>query len=79
MINSISNNAVNLINSANNKAASAAGQIARLPVETSQGFDTDTLTRSAVQLLEAKTEAAASAKLIETDQTTKGSILDISA
>ena len=75
--------ALNLINSAQNKATEAAEKIATLPVKNdevgSSDFNSEDLIKPILSLNEAELETSAGAKILNTEQKMVGSLLDITA
>lgn len=70
------NNAMNLITTSQHRLAGAAQQIAGATIRETGDQD---LTKPMVGLLEARTEAAAGAKLIKTADEMIGTLLDVRA
>ncbi len=82
-VNSASSSALNLINSSQQRAANAAEEIASASIQTgevggSEGKAND-LFKPIVSLKEAEFEAKAGAKILQTEQKTTGTLLDIKA
>jgi len=73
MISSLSTSAVHLINHAQNRANNAAQEIVSL---STQSKPANTLVNSAVELNQAKQEAEVSAKLLQVEKKTVGSLFD---
>lgn len=75
--------ALNLINSAQNKATEAAEKIATLPVKNdevgSPDFNSEDLIKPILSLNEAELETSAGAKILDAEQKMTGSLLDITA
>lgn len=75
--------AVDLINTAQHKAADAAQVIARLPIQNNEvgsaDFNSSDIIKPVLSLKEAELETSAAAKLLETDKKMLGSLLDIKA
>lgn len=75
------NNAVNLLNTAQHKSADAAQVIAKLPVKTdevgSPEFKSSDLNKPVISLKESELETSASVKLLDVDKETLGSLLDV--
>ncbi len=80
MITSPSSSALNLISSAQYKAADAAHTIATLPVSKdevgSTNFSTTDILKPVLSLKEAEIETSAAVKILETEQETVGSLFD---
>ena len=80
MINSLSTSGINLMNTAQNKAAEAAHTIATLPVADdevgSKNFSPSELLKPIVSLKEAELEASAAVKILQTEDENLGSIFD---
>ena len=76
-------NAHNLINSAQHKVADAAQKIATLPVKSdevgSPDYKSDELIKPILSLNEAELENSAAVKILQTENKTIGSLLDIKA
>jgi hypothetical protein len=79
----IGSSGVNLINSAQLRSESAAKELAGLTPQKTDGgeieYNSGNLIKPVLDLKQAKLETSAAAKLIEADQQTIGSILDIKA
>lgn len=83
-INSVKGSAINLISSAQQKAASAAQTIATLPVQKDEVGGTkdvapNEMFKPILSLKEAEIETSAGVKLLEADKKTIGSLLDLKA
>jgi hypothetical protein len=80
MISNPATSAVNLITSAQIKAADAAHSIATFPVEKdevgSTNFNSSDLFRPIISLKEAEIETSAAVKVLEADNKMKGSLFD---
>ena len=78
-----SNSALQLINTAQDKTARAAHDIATIPVQDdevgSSDFNSRDFVKPVLSLNEAELETAAAVKLLQADQNMIGSILDITA
>ncbi len=73
--------ALNLINTAQNKASEAAHTIATLPINKEEvggmnDFNSDELFKPVMQLKEAEIETKAAVKIIKTDEEMKDSLFD---
>lgn len=75
--------AVNLINTAQHRAAGAAQEIAKLPIQKdevgSPEFNSGDITKPVISLKESELETSAAVKLLQADKETIGSLLDIRA
>jgi hypothetical protein len=80
MITSPSSSALNLINSAQHKAADAAHTIASLPIAKdevgSTNFNSEDLFKPVLSLKEAEMESSAAVKILQTEKETIGSLFD---
>ncbi len=78
---SLSNSAVSLINTAQNKSAGAAQVIAKLPIQNNEvggsEFNSSDIIKPVLSLKEAKLETSAAVKLLDADKKTIGSLLNI--
>ncbi len=83
MINNLNSSAVNLITSAQHKAAGAAHSIARFPISKdevgSSEFGSNSLVEPVLSLKNAELETSAAVKILEVDQETIGSLFDATA
>jgi hypothetical protein len=79
----VGSSGVNLINSAQLRSEAAAKEIAGLTLQKTGGgeieYNPENLIKPVLDLKRAELETSAAAKLIEADQKTIGSILDIRA
>lgn len=77
------NNAIGLLHSAQQKAADAAHEIATLPVNNeetgSTEFNSTELFSPVLQLKESEFETKAAVKILQTENETLGTLLDIKA
>lgn len=83
MITNPSTSAVNLITSAQHKAADAANTIARFPIAAdevgSTDFSSSGLIKPVLSLKEAEIETSAAIKILETENKMLGAIFDATA
>ncbi len=80
---SLSTSAVNLINTAQHRSANAGKEIAELPIQKnevgSSEFNSKDVIKPLLSLKAAELETSAAAKLINADNKTLGSLIDLKA
>ncbi len=79
----LNTSAVNLLHTAQNKSADAAQVIAKLPIQSnevgSSEFNANDIIKPVLSLKEAELQTSAAVKLLQADNKTIGSLLDIKA